>query len=302
MKKFILKIILFFCIVVVVDLGVGAVGGYLQAHAKGGRTRTLNDFVMKDKHDVIVFGSSRAHHHYDTPFLSDTLGLDVYNAGYDGNGVVLAYGLLEMILDRYKPKMIVYDVAPSFDVYLHAADNNHRRYIEYLKPYYKVDEVGKVIKEVSVMDWYMVHSGMYCYNTSITGKFIENLRNIPMKKKGYDPMFGVYKGNANDIDDGIEVIDPFKLMYIRKFIHLTKKEGIPLVIVASPSYGRTSSERNQPVFDICAAEGVECLDYYADSTFMHHKEWFKDSSHLNSVGARMFSKIIAEEIKSRIKE
>ena len=86
MKSFIIKILLFFAIVAVIDLCVGFIGDYLQAHAKGGITKQTNDLVMTDAHDVIIFGSSRARNHYDAPYLTDSLGLDVYNAGYDGNG------------------------------------------------------------------------------------------------------------------------------------------------------------------------------------------------------------------------
>ena len=114
MKKYLLHILLFFAFVAVVDVSVGSFGRYLQGHAKGGSTRQFDDLVMKDQHDVLILGSSRARHHYDTPFLSDTLGLDVYNAGYDGNGVVLAVGILKMVLNRYCPKLVIFDVEPPF--------------------------------------------------------------------------------------------------------------------------------------------------------------------------------------------
>ena len=127
MKKFIFNILLFFGIVAVFDICVGFAGDYLQAHAKGGSTKEFNDLVKKDKHDILVLGSSRAHHHYDSPFLSDTLGLDVYNAGYNGNGVVLAYGILEMAIKNYKPKLVIFDVEPAFDINVYSEDNQHKR-------------------------------------------------------------------------------------------------------------------------------------------------------------------------------
>ena len=69
MKKYITNILLFFAIVAMIDLCIGYFGDYLQAHAKGGVTMRINDIAMKDCHDVVVLGSSRAHHHYDTPFF-----------------------------------------------------------------------------------------------------------------------------------------------------------------------------------------------------------------------------------------
>lgn len=81
MKKFIFNILVFFGIIVLIDCGISVLGGYLQNHAKGGSTKKLDDLVMKDKHDIIILGSSRAVVHYDTPFISDSLNLDAYNAG-----------------------------------------------------------------------------------------------------------------------------------------------------------------------------------------------------------------------------
>lgn len=168
MKKYIINILFFFAIIAVIDFNVGLVGEYLQSHAKGGPTRETNDLVMVDQHDVLIFGSSRCKNHYDTPFISDTLGLDVYNAGYDGNGVVLSYGLLSLILERYQPKLVLLDVEPAFDIEVYEGDNNHRRYLRPLKPYYKNTIVSTIIKNVSVEEWYKSLSGMMRYNTEIS--------------------------------------------------------------------------------------------------------------------------------------
>lgn len=48
--------------------------------------------------------------------------------------------------------------------------------------------------------------------------------------------------------------------------------------------------------EIAEKRGVRFLDYYAEPTFMAHKEWFKEPMHLNSEGARVFSKMIVQEI------
>ena len=105
-----------------VDIAVGFVGVYLRDNARGGDTRQFNDLAMRAEHEILILGSSRAHHHYDSPFLSDTLGIDVYNGGIDGNGVVLAYGILEMVLNRYKPKLVVFDVEPAFNINIYISN------------------------------------------------------------------------------------------------------------------------------------------------------------------------------------
>ncbi len=303
MKKFIINILLFFAIVAAIDYGVGILGDYLQTHAKGGGTRVFNDLVMKDTHDVVILGSSRAHHHYDTPFLSDTLGMDIYNAGYDGNGVVLAYGLLELMFERYQPKLIVFDVEPTFDIYVYPNDNNHKRYISSLKPYYRNKTVKALIRDVSDEEWYKVQSGMIRYNSNLVSMAIENVLTRATNQAGYLPLHGKYEGDyisESKVNEELE-IDSFKLKYVEKMLVSSINQKVPIIMVASPKYGAVSSNRLDPVKEICKKYSVPFIDYYADSIFMQHKEWFKEPMHLNETGAREFSKRVIEIIKNNIR-
>ena len=291
MKKFFFKILLFFAIVIFIDFCVGHLGDYLQLHAKGGDSRALNDFVMKDNYDIVIFGSSRAHHHYDTPFLSDTLDMNIYNAGYDGNGIILACGLLELIIDRYHPKLIIYDVEPIFDINEYEGDNNHKRYIKNLKPFFRNDSVASIIKDISCEEWYKVHSGMIRYNSDIISLIMDNLIARPTPSMGYVPLHGSLSSYSSE-DDAIEnKIDYFKLKYFEKMISLVKKNNIPIVVLASPMYGARTSSSLSPVFDICKKKNIRVYDYYIDSRFQH-MELFHDAGHMNEKGAREFSRQI----------
>lgn len=296
MKKYLLHILLFFVIVAAVDVSVGAFGRYLQGHAKGGSTRQFDDLVMKDRHDVLILGSSRAHHHYDAPFLRDTLGVDVYNAGFDGNGVVLADGVLEMVLNRYKPQLVLFDVEPDFDVNVYEKDNHHIRYIKNLKPYYREGGVSEIIKDVSMDEWRKVQSGLIRYNTEILGMAVDNLIDRGMDRRGFQSLSGKMEKDPEPKAPKKEELDPFKLAYVEKLIVLCQSNDVPLVLVGSPKYGKTDSEALRPVKNIANKYEVPFLDYYADPSFMAHKEWFKEPMHLNSEGARVFSKLIAQDI------
>lgn len=296
MKKYLLHILLFFVIVAAVDVSVGAFGRYLQGHAIGGSTRQFDDLVMKDKHDVLILGSSRAHHHYDAPFLCDTLGVDVYNAGFDGNGVVLADGVLEMVLNRYKPQLVLFDIEPAFDVNVYDKDNHHTRYIKNLKPYYREEGVSEIIKDVSEEEWRKVQSGLIRYNTEILGMLVDNVIDRGVERSGFQPLQGKMEKEPEPKAPKDVVRDPFKLAYIEKLIGLCQENDVPLVLVGSPKYGQKNSEALRPVREIAEKQGVRFLDYYAEPSFMAHKEWFKEPMHLNSEGARVFSKMIANDI------
>lgn len=300
MKKFILHILLFFGIVALVDVGVGIAGAYLQAHAKGGRTKQLDDLVMKDQHDILILGSSWAHSHYDTPYLTDTLGMDVYDGGNDGNGVILAYGILEMVLERYQPKIVVYDLEPAFDIIEYAQDNNHTRYISHLKPYYRNRAVSEIIKDISMEEWCKVQSGMLRYNTEIVEILVDNLINRGIEDGGYLPLTGSIKKEPETKASTPGVLDPFKLKYIEKLITLCRSHGVKLVLVGSPKYGARNSVALRPVMDIASKFGVKFLDYYSEPLFMTHKEWFKEPMHLNKEGARQFSRFLIKDLKKEL--
>lgn len=293
MKKFIIKLFVFYAIVGLIDFGVGVLGGYLQGHAKGGSTKKLNDLVMVEKHDIIIFGSSRALVHYDTPFISDSLGIDVYNAGYAGNGIVLSVGLLELVLERYSPKIVVFDVEPSFDIYEYAEDNNHVRYLKYLKPYYNKPGVSDIFKDVSIEEWYKAHSGLIRNNTEIIPRVVDNVINRGVDPCGFTPGKGSMTEDPQTTPKEQLVIDPFKLDYLEKLISLCRDKGVPLIFVSSPKYGTTDSDILQPAKEIAMMNNVQYLDFYSDSRFVFHKEWFSNPMHLNRDGALEYSKMIA---------
>lgn len=296
MKKFIINIFYFFAIVLAIDLSVGVVGDYLQLHAKGGDTRKTNDLVMKNQHDILIFGSSRACHHYEAPYLSGILNLDVFNAGYDGNGVILSYGLLYMTLERYQPKLIIFDVEPAFDINVYAPDNGNKRYITPLKPYYRNAGVEEVIRNISKEEWLKSYSGMMRYNTSILSKMMDYVIGEESSNQGFIPLIGTYSGEPDTNKDKAPKRDAVKLAYMERLLLLAQSKNVPIVVVASPKYGKKNSDEVQPVIDICQKHKVPFIDYYADTLFMQHKEWFKEPMHLNANGARVFSDIIGEVI------
>lgn len=302
MKRYIIKILLFFGIIAVVDLVIGAAGDYMQTHSKGGDSKRTNDLVMIDNHDVIIMGSSRAHHHYDTPYLSDTLGLNVYNAGYDGNGVILAYGILELITERYQPKLVLFDVEPLFDIYTYKADNNNIRYIAGLKPYYRNKAIEAIIRNVSIEEWYKVQSGLVRYNSSLISLLLENNDKHRPEVNGYAPLTGIYSGKAVSVNYSKEIIDTLKLTYIERLIKLTQSKGITIAFVASPRYGAISSDCFNPIKKICKRNNIIFIDYFADNTFAHNREFFKEPVHMNAIGAREYSRLLVNTINRLIYE
>ena len=73
MKKFLVKTALFIILVLVIDAALGAGFRYLVPHAKGGDTGRIEYICHRTSEDLLIFGSSRAVHHYDPFLLEDSL-------------------------------------------------------------------------------------------------------------------------------------------------------------------------------------------------------------------------------------
>ncbi len=293
-----LKILLFFGIVALVDFGFGLACGWLESHARGGMTKRIHEITTLQKADVVIMGSSRAHHHYVSSILSDSLGVTAYNAGVDGNGIVLGKGLYAMLAKRYTPKVIIYDVEPTFDINVYAEDGNNTRYIGQLRPYCQDSQVKEVITRVDASEEYKDLSAMFRYNSKIFDMIKDYATLGDYTSDGFAPMFGEMKKEPEKIKEGVKAqIDSLKLCILEEFVVELSKSDTRLIMMASPKYGATSSEMFEPVKAICNKHGVEFWDLYCESEFQK-LEYFKEPMHLNEKGADVFSKAIAKRVRT----
>jgi len=289
-----MNIAIFFAIVAVVDCSLGKVFHYVQTKA-GGRTGAEYYVCEKATEDIIIMGSSRASHHYVPEIISEKLGMSCFNAGQDGNGIILQYGRWKMLSERYLPRMIIYDINPSFDF----LENDNMAYVDRLKPFAGDGEVSSYVAELFPMERLKLLSQMYRYNY----KFIEMLsdygRNIP--NNGYLPLHGLIR---QEVVDGYETgtadikeYDEVKLQYLDVLASECKEKGINLVFVVSPYYGGG-------LYDINTFARVKRIAEEHNATFLYfntadydfNPEYFKDSHHLNDNGATQFSKDLADKL------
>ncbi len=294
---------LFFCIVITLDAVFGNVCDYLYAHSKSGDTYKIRYGLCESEAEVLIMGSSRASHHYNPRILSDSLQHSVYNIGIDGSGVILMYGFYRLITKRYIPKLIIYELTPAFDVYEYAGDSHNTRYLSPLKPYYKDSAVASVIDDVQPMERKKLLSGFYRYNTQFINLFRFYLRPEEQRADGFMPHKGIMikkVGKIKEKSDNVLVIDSLKISYLQKFIKECKEKGTNLVFAISPSYGESSDESYKPAIDLSKKNGVLVLNYLCDSSIVNNPQLFKDSYHLNEIGANIYTKTIASKIKQII--
>ncbi len=294
MKKFLLRTFIFAILMIVCDVVVGKVGDYLVAHAKGGTTSRINYMANDTNEDILFFGSSRAIHHYDPNIFEDSLGLTAYNCGFDGNGIICAYGFFRMIEERYHPKFLIYDIASGFD--LKSGDNN--KYLGRLKTFYDRDCVDSIFWKVDDLERYKMTSKMYRYNSIIPRLVTDNLHPLKTYNKGYLPLDKEMKQDPKpeESDEHVEY-DSLKLYYLERLINDCRGKT-QLVFAESPKYENTNDDVLRPIKSLCDKYGIPFISHFTDTAFNNHREYFSDRTHLNRLGATKYSEEVAVEVKN----
>lgn len=297
MKKFLVKIGLFFLALIVVDRALGMVFSYMGDHAKGGYIGHHKYVADKVNEDILIFGSSRAIHHYNPQIISDSLGMSCYNCGQDGNGIILFYGLWQMIKEHHKPKMIIYDVSTSFDLF---EGESNQRYLGWLRTDYDRLGIKEIFSKVDSTEKYKMMSMLYRYNS----KFMQNITDFvhpifAIEGNGYLPLKGemdTMKIRKPEGVDSIPKYDEAKLDFINKFIDDAK--DVQLFFVASPLWYGMDEEALKPIKDICLKKHIPFGDFSNNPKYVHNNHFFIDGSHLNAVGADEFTKDLIADVKN----
>jgi hypothetical protein len=287
MKKFIIKILIFIALLVAIDCIIGVTFDYISSNAKGGKTARYKYINDETSEDLLILGSSHAVHHHIPSIYEQHTGLSAYNCGVDGNGIILAYMQLKNILNRYTPKIIIYEYTPNFDV----LKNDNHKYLGAARQLYGRPEIDSVFLKVDPMEQYKMKVNSYKYNSEFTAILTDYLRSKPEGYKGYLPFYGIIDYPVNEADKSSQKVefDEVKLYYLNHFMKDCSERGIKLIVAISPQYLPAHIEMTH-LKRLAAKYHIKLFDFSNDTTFLNHNELFYDSTHLNNVGAELYTK------------
>lgn len=280
------------------DRAFGAVMDHAVSGARGGDTR--NHYYISNCLDdsVVIMGSSRANHHYVPQILADSLGMTVYNAGIDANGIMLASMQLNNILARgHRPALIVYDYFPKFDL---ADISDLNRAIQRMRPYAEISGMDSIIRDIDRYENIKLNSYLYRYNSifiQILSDFV-NPRQVVLS--GYKPLYGSITTRFPRPADvvGTDRVDSVKVRYLRRFADICRREGISLVFVISPYYFDGMDFRIAELRDIVGPD-IPLIDLSDSPAFVGQDSLFADPSHLNDCGASLFTSRLLDSLTTR---
>jgi hypothetical protein len=316
-----LKIVLFILIITITDKVFGLILRKLYFSQTAGQNYSLSYVLSQCNSDIIIFGNSRAQHHYDSRIISAALKMSCYNAGQDGgHSIILPYAEIKSITKRYSPKIIILEFSPTGIVHY---EGDYDR-LSILLPYYqKYPEMRPLILLRGPYERIKLLSSIYPFNSDIVNIIGFNTKNSEAQKRdfdGYVPLHEVL--NANILKPRSEianqamirtksVVDPNMVNALENIIRICRRENITLFIINSPVF-HEADEPISPAFpiekislDIIHRNQVNYFDFSDNPAFVGHPEWFADKEHLNEEGSRVFSNMLTEilsktiEIKSK---
>ena len=269
--------------------------------------------------DMVIYGSSRAYRHFDPKILEDSLGVNVYNLGLDGYRFDMQYARhLEFINYNKPPKYIVFSV----DYWSLSKLSELYMYEQFL-PYLKENTIKEYTSKYGYFDFWDYHLPFVRYigNRKIILHALEILFNT---KKNYSKKYKGYEAGNEIWNDSSELklqlikqnkLHPDKIydftmnvetvMLFKKFLNEIKRKKIKVFFIFSPTYiesqnlGKNSKENIIYIKQLVSTNKFDFLDFSKDS-MCSQKKYFYNSSHLNKIGATIFSKKLASAIKKMI--
>jgi len=295
MKRYISILIPGIILIFILDYAAGKTLSYFYLKSTSGVLYETTFAIEKNIADILILGSSRAKHHYDSKLLEEKTGLTTYNTGRDGNYIFYQTAILKSTLLRHLPKQIILDFNGSFKNLQEDYDR-----LSSLLPYYKNhEEIRQIIDLKSPFEKYKLLSKTFPYNSLLTTIAAGNIGlNNEVTYNGYSPLFGVWEGSLDSIKTEKQYkIDQNKYAIFEELINLSKNNKIPLLVVYSPVYFNYDFDYSLEVCkEICEKNNIQFIDFSKDQEFLENQSLFKDQTHLNETGAKIFTSKILEII------
>lgn len=301
-KKFGLSIIIVLIFVSVVDVIVGkTMDSMLPLISNQGDTGKTYFSLNEVNTPVVIVGSSRAAHHYVSQMIEDSCDMQVYNVARDGCFFTYNYCVINSILDRYSPKIIIWE--NDFNYLYQGVEDP----LEDLYPYYSKNKwiTGVINEECLWKERVRLSSNLYLYNSCvhrILMRYISRNSFVDGTQKGYLPLMPKAQLQPLELTHEKETHHQLcqkKMERVRATLIRASENHVKLVIVDSPKYKicNQNNSSTKMMHKICDECGALFLDNSQLPEILSHVEYFNDAVHMNDDGAKIYTNIFISQIK-----
>lgn len=298
MKRFVLIFLAVAAILVVADRVVGYALQRDYDHINTNEIGRLNRISHEVSADVMVFGSSRALHHYVPQVMTEVTGLTCYNCGFGGESNVFHYALMRQVQQRHTPRLFIYEFTVDYDA---EAGREFTTSLTKIRRMTSLACRDSILTDVSPRERWRMLSRIYPYNSALFEMLTTHIDDIyaaPDVDQGYVPLHHTLTDTTSTFHLTRHDYDPLKVRYMERMMN---EFGDRLVIVVSPHF-RTQADVwsfHEPMAQLAASHGVPFIYMMEDKRFADNPLLWDDDGHLNDRGARMFTKILADTLQSQ---
>ena len=252
--------------------------------------------MWKVNSDVVLIGASEAHHAYIPSIIQDGLGLSCYNCGADGNFFYYQNAEINVMLDRYSPRLIIWSVNPEFLSFDQKAFDR----IGVLRPLSTNSAYCQNILRIqSKFEPIKNRLNMYSHNGKILKYILFGYLQGPRESilQGYKPLHNEDKKvNFLHLDYHTNADSICKSLFVNT-LKRCRDNNVQVVLVFTPQFSEGDYTRSNSYCDlknISVKMNIPLVEeLFHDSTIMSPK-YFKDANHLNDDGAEKFSSMLSE--------
>lgn len=298
-KKIIIAIVGFVVCFLVFDFGVGKFFDWAMTKmpSEGERVAKSDYVINKVDADFIVIGSSRAEAHYDSKVIQDAFPeYSVFNCGVDGQLFNYINTAFNSIMDRYSPKVVVWDFQ------LKDLVDDTPMNLSLLYPYYYQNEnVKKALDDQDATLKYVLWNNCYRYNGT-AGRILRAMRMSERNKMGFSAHPTDRTRNLIPENNSIHAdmkINENRISKIEHSIKRAKEQGIDVVFCVSP-YLSQISEKHPTLIELKSLSdkySIRFIDLSQLDGFVGDEKFWYDGGHLNAEGAEKFTKILVNNLK-----
>lgn len=297
----IVKVIIFILLLVMCDCVSNVMFNFLQDNAlKQSPTGMIAEYTVKMvDSEIVIIGSSRAANHYVSSILADSLSYSVYNCGSGGNLFYYQTCMIDAILRRYAPKMIIWELDPLFLSSIN--DNLELDRLSRLLPLHNSNTyIDSILYKRSKFEKIKVKSAMYRYNSRLTNLLA--CCSMPDHfDRGYSPL-NTEGYKFPSIEKEI-LSDSYSGEREELFIRIIEKclfENVEIVFCFSPKLTESNYHENlsyKRIVEIASNKNLRLIDFYHDEKFMNDSTLFYNSNHLNDRGAKKYTMEIVAKLR-----
>lgn len=294
------KLIAFMLLFFAIDRCVGYGVRFLikQSVQKSPTSDKLRWILKGTEADVILIGASETEHSYISKVLMDSLNATVYNCGLDGRFLPSQTIIVNSIIDRYSPKLILWSVSPRF-LTPDPGDNDR---LSTFKPYYRENKrCREMLNKRSWSEPIKMLSYCYTYNSDLLGYLASAFKTQKTDDNyGYEPVPPAQVLPKYDEKEWENQPDSSYFSLFEKTVSRIKENNSHCIFILTPhySYGDYQGLKGYYLLNKIIKDNGFVLveDYFHHPNLMKDK-YFVDRAHLNNEGALTFSRMLGHDLK-----